>query len=418
MHNRQNVGKVIKIASAPLELKLRSFDENELENMAGQPTKRPSLQKQARSSVVQGSKHEFKPTTSAKRQTIKKGASRSEYAKERKSQNLQTTSTAQPKTEMFPTKIVVRSTGSHLSSNEGRAVNVIGLSKNPTIKPAPLKKHSRNHLQVHTSKNKGVHLSPHHIDTLETDKYVRKTESRPILLKKDSATVYDSGRSCAQDELKPLSTSAALAQSFQKAAPWLFKIFSTPPVEIKDPEANKVVKALGLSQKQLRHLRTIFDTIDIDRAGSIDQKEFLDMLEEKEGPFTDALFKLVDADNSGTIDFGEFLRSFLIYGIYNREDILLFCFQIFDADRSGAIDEEEFIELANVVNGATPMFPGNFKTALEQFDSNSDGLINFEEFKSMDKRFPLLFFPAFRLQDQMQKKTLGLKAWKKNTECY
>jgi len=38
---------------------------------------------------------------------------------------------------------------------------------------------------------------------------------------------------------------------------------------------------------------------------------------------------------------------------------------------------------------------------------NSDGLIDFEEFRAMDKAFPLLFFPAFRLQDSLQKHFLG-----------
>lgn len=41
--------------------------------------------------------------------------------------------------------------------------------------------------------------------------------------------------------------------------------------------------------------------------------------------------------------------------------------------------------------------------------SNSDGLIDFDEFRAMDKAFPLLFFPAFRLQDSLQKHFLG--AW-------
>ncbi|CAM9129371.1 unnamed protein product [Heterosigma akashiwo] len=60
-----------------------------------------------------------------------------------------------------------------------------------------------------------------------------------------------------------------------------------------------------------------------------------------------------------------------------------------------------------------PLFPGNFLSALEMFDVNDDGLIDFNEFVEMDRRFPLVFFPAFRLQDQMKRKTLGLKQWNK-----
>lgn len=39
--------------------------------------------------------------------------------------------------------------------------------------------------------------------------------------------------------------------------------------------------------------------------------------------------------------------------------------------------------------------------------SNSDGLIDFDEFRVMDKAFPLLLFPAFKLQDSLQKHFLG-----------
>ena len=44
--------------------------------------------------------------------------------------------------------------------------------------------------------------------------------------------------------------------------------------------------------------------------------------------------------------------------------------------------------------------------------SNDDGLIDFSEFQELDRRYPLVLFPAFRLQDRMQKMTLGESGWK------
>jgi hypothetical protein len=63
------------------------------------------------------------------------------------------------------------------------------------------------------------------------------------------------------------------------------------------------------------------------------------------------------------------------------------------------------------VNNASPSFPNNFKNALEQFDVNEDGLIDYSEFVELDRRYPLVLFPAFRLQDMMQRKTLGERVW-------
>ena len=82
-------------------------------------------------------------------------------------------------------------------------------------------------------------------------------------------------------------------------------------------------------------------------------------------------------------------------------------------DGSGAVDEEEFMLLCSSVNAAAPAFPGNFQTALEQFDSNDDGLIDFTEFKELNRRYPMVLFPAFKLQDSMWKHTLGERKWAK-----
>ena len=47
----------------------------------------------------------------------------------------------------------------------------------------------------------------------------------------------------------------------------------------------------------------------------------------------------------------------------------LVCFNAFDKDASGAIDEDEFVALTQGVNAGMPTFSGNFKRALEEFDT-------------------------------------------------
>ena len=42
---------------------------------------------------------------------------------------------------------------------------------------------------------------------------------------------------------------------------------------------------------------------------------------------------------------------------------------------------------------------------------NNDGVIDFEEFQTLNKRYPMILFPCFRLQDRMQKSTLGESHW-------
>ena len=52
-------------------------------------------------------------------------------------------------------------------------------------------------------------------------------------------------------------------------------------------------------------------------------------------------------------------------------------------------------------------FPTNFTRALEDFDVNEDGLIDYKEFILIERRYPMILFPAFKLQDCMQRFSLG-----------
>ena len=225
----------------------------------------------------------------------------------------------------------------------------------------------------------------------------------------------NSSRSVGRRSSEPITTFAKKKPtSWQRFGRKLRLILGqTEQIRMSHPDAAEAVRALGLTQRQLRRLKMKFEAIDIDDSGTMDSAEFFEMLEEPRTPLTDALFRLIDLDGNGTIEFDEFVNVLMTYCVYSKEDILRFCFNCFDTDYSNAIDEEEFVALLSAVNNGAPLFPGNFRTALDQFDTNSDGLLDFDEFKSLDRHYPLVFFPAFRLQDQMQRKTLGESTWKR-----
>ena len=178
-------------------------------------------------------------------------------------------------------------------------------------------------------------------------------------------------------------------------------------------QAQSHADSIGLQPDEIRKLCMIFQMIDYDESGEIDADEFMEFINEKKTPFTQHIFNLIDEDGSGEVDKNEFIGMMCIYCMYSKEEILRFTFDSFDDDKSGTLDEEEFMEVAKSVNDASPMFPGNFQTALEEFDQNDDGLIDFDEFNILNRRYPLVLFPAFRLQDNMQKATLGAEGWTK-----
>ncbi len=69
--------------------------------------------------------------------------------------------------------------------------------------------------------------------------------------------------------------------------------------------------------------------------------------------------------------------------------------------------------MCKTINLDAPTYPGNFENAFDAFDTNDDGVIDFTEFVELDRRYPMILFPAFRLQQKLQKFTLGEKTWVK-----
>ncbi|ETV85865.1 hypothetical protein H257_02413 [Aphanomyces astaci] len=166
-----------------------------------------------------------------------------------------------------------------------------------------------------------------------------------------------------------------------------------------------------MGQCELRKLKEVFNYIDVDRTGQISFEEFFEFIDENRNPYSESLFRLIDTDGSGTIDYEEFVHALTSYCMFTREEILQFAFKTFDDDDSGSIDESEFAKLANMVNDGKPLFTGNFNRALKEFDKKNEGVIDFTGFDLLNRRYPMILFPCFRLQDRIQKATLGEAHW-------
>lgn len=180
--------------------------------------------------------------------------------------------------------------------------------------------------------------------------------------------------------------------------------------------AQRSAKAAGMGEKELKRLKQRFDQIDLDNSGEIDQGEFFDFVNDKMTEFTSGLFSAFDLDGNGLIDFDEWVMVCSAFCLYSKEEILEFTFNTFDKDSGGTIDEDEFLALAKAVADGNPLFPRNFATALKQFDSNDDGLIDRDEFRELNKKFPMILFPAFHLQDKLRRSTLGVSWWNRLLE--
>ena len=167
-------------------------------------------------------------------------------------------------------------------------------------------------------------------------------------------------------------------------------------IPVPDERMQKTIDLLKLEKKHIRILWKRFQKHDKDKSGTIDIMEFYTMISEERTVFGDSIFELIDIDNNGTLDFSEFVQTLGTYCMFGRNDILKFCFYVFDKDKNGYIEQDELHALIEMLHGNDPS--SNCKIALDKFDTNKDGKIDFGEFTLMNNNFPRLLFPAYRFQ--------------------
>jgi len=178
---------------------------------------------------------------------------------------------------------------------------------------------------------------------------------------------------------------------------------------VPDERMQETIDLLQLNDKHIKKLYKVFKKYDKDRSGTIDIDEFFKCIHERHTTFGDAIFDLIDCDDSGVLDFSEFVIACGTYCMFGPEEVLKFAFFVFDKDKNGFIEKGELDELTNLLHqeGVT----SNVLEALKKFDFNGDGKIDFKEFAMLNKQFPMVIYPAFRLQKNMMNYTLGQAFW-------
>lgn len=142
-----------------------------------------------------------------------------------------------------------------------------------------------------------------------------------------------------------------------------------------------------------------FQATDKDKSGVIDYTEFCEILQVDPSPLCEKTFRLYDYDKTGQIDAREFLIAVSNYTGAGKEDKLKFAFMSFDDDGNGVITKAELMKIlkANHMASHDAEVARKADTIMAQADKDGDGVITFDEFVIVSKKFPNILVRVYNI---------------------
>eukprot|EP00741_Cyanophora_paradoxa_P009416 tig00000144_g9120.t1 len=156
---------------------------------------------------------------------------------------------------------------------------------------------------------------------------------------------------------------------------------------LKPHEIEAIEKASHFSQKEIRRLHRRFKRLDKDNSGDISVDEFLSIPELASNPLVLRVISIFDTDHDNTVNFKEFISALSIFSVKgDKEEKLRFAFKVYDVDEDGFISNGELFTVLKLMVGNNlndvQLQQIVDKTIIEA-DKDRDGMLSFEEFKSI-----------------------------------
>lgn len=184
---------------------------------------------------------------------------------------------------------------------------------------------------------------------------------------------------------------------------------ATPIIQQRNARKNALddfAREYNIKPESIKKAYKRFQETDVDHSGLIEYVEFCEILQVEPSPQVEKLFQLFDKDRSGQIDVKEFMIGLSNFTGAGKEEKLKFAFMVFDDDGNGVITKQELLKIlkANHMAGSDKEVMRKADTIMTQADKDGDGVISFDEFVIVSKKFPNILFPAYSLGQKVTKR--------------
>ena len=169
---------------------------------------------------------------------------------------------------------------------------------------------------------------------------------------------------------------------------------------------------LALSEKDVLKFLTIFEQMDPERTGYITPDALFKHVQQHRTIVADGIFDLLGSlDDEGRLDFGEWVKFLCTLCMFHKEEMLRFLYKMYDPDSHGYILHKHLLEILTNLHSDRTSNHGRINRCLQNFDIRPENRMTWEEFGTMNDRFPILFFPAYQLQDTLMIHFMGTSWW-------
>jgi Ca2+-binding EF-hand superfamily protein len=179
-----------------------------------------------------------------------------------------------------------------------------------------------------------------------------------------------------------------------------------------DARVDRWVKRLGLSHDHVLTFYSRFVAYDADGKGMITNTDFSDKIVQlKSTVLIEAIYDLMDTQKAGWISFGEYVDICCTFSCFECVDLIRYCFFVLDREKLGYVDKTEIKHfIKNIWEGHVS---SDLMDAMNYLDlrDQGDGRFSFENISTFHTLYPSVFYPAFRLQMQIQRVSLGITWW-------
>mmetsp|Transcript_16735 Transcript_16735/g.15093 ORF Transcript_16735/g.15093 Transcript_16735/m.15093 type:complete len:282 (+) Transcript_16735:17-862(+) len=186
----------------------------------------------------------------------------------------------------------------------------------------------------------------------------------------------------------------------------------TTAAPLDDYRVKKCIKTFDIPIDKIQILWNLFNRYDRERSGFISIDDFYNhILLVQRNMLTESMLDLIDSRSQEHLNFGEFVDIICTFACFEQADLIRFCFYALDNTKVGSVEKNEVKHF--VYDMWENKVTSNIHTGLAYLDEHDDGdgRYNFNEFFEMHVKGPQIFYPVYKLQQQVMRRSLGELWW-------